>query len=387
MSRGRFGVGIIGCGGIAASHGEAWRMLDGDCELRAVSDIDEAAARWMMDRFEAPVWYPDWRDLLEDDRIRIVSICTPHHLHAPMTLAAARAGKHIVCEKPMALTAGEASEMIEACRSAGVKLSIGSERYNPRHRFIKERVLPELGRIEYSRLIDFYYRDAAYYARAGWRGTWSQEGGGVCANQAIYTWDLWQWFLGGVDLAYGYWANLLHPTIEVEDTACGLVFFKDGSHGKCLATSACDWGQGICGLRIFGERGTLRADDPWLYQMEFTLKDARLEAALRGPFEAAIDPAYAGAFQPWQAADMVAAIREDRDPLVSEALDALKILNGIHWHGYRHAGAFRVWADGLGLPESAEAARSLGWQGGEVMEALAGLVRDPSRRLPVPFGA
>src|SRR5579871_90903 len=136
MSNAKFGVGIIGCGGIAPNHAQAYRAFPEDCEIVAVSDVSAPAARRLMSRFEVAQWYPDWQDLLADDRIHIVSVCTPHCLHAPMTIAAARAGKHVLCEKPMAMTVGEAHEMIEACREHGVRLSVGSERFNPRHRFL-----------------------------------------------------------------------------------------------------------------------------------------------------------------------------------------------------------------------------------------------------------
>lgn len=381
----RLGIGIIGCGGIAPNHAQAYRLFPDEGEIIAVADVSEEAARRLMSRFGIPHWYADWRDLLADERIHVVSVCTPHYLHAPMTIAAARAGKHVLCEKPMAMTVGEAHEMIEACRAQRVKLSIGSERFNPRHRFLYERARPAIGPVEFSWLVDFYYRDTAYYARGAWRGTWAQEGGGICANQAIYTWDQWQRLLGGVDYAFGYWANILHPTIEVEDVAYGFVQFKDGSHGKLLATSVCDWQPGVGGIRLFGQAGTIWADDPWLYRMDFTLRDARLDAALHRDFERAIDPDYDGAYQRWQVADLFAAIREDRDTLVPEAMEALKILNGVHLHGRLHAERFRAWAESLGLPPTVEEAKR--WDGGRLMEELATLVKTPTRTLDAPFSA
>jgi predicted dehydrogenase len=381
----KFGVGIIGCGGISSRHAEAYRMFANDCDIVAVSDVSEESARRLMEKFEVTQWYPNWRELLANERIDVVSVCTPHFLHAPMTVAAAQAGKHVICEKPMAMTVGEAHEMIEACKEHKVKLSVGSERFNPRHRFLHDKVLPEIGKVTFSWLVDFYFRAASYYAGGAWRGTWAQEGGGITINQAIYTWDQWQWFLGGVDYAYGFWANVLHPTIEVEDIAYGLVEFKDGSHGKVFATTSCDWQHGVGGLRIFGERGTIWADDPWLYQMDFTLNDAQLDAALRDEFSKAIDPTYHGMFQHWQVADLFAAIREDREPLVPDAMEALKILNGVHWHGWNHAGKFKAWAEECGLPPSVEEAKAQGWNGGQMVAELVSIVKTPTRRLDAPF--
>src|SRR5260370_13818899 len=100
--------------------------------------------------------------MLADGRIQVVSICTPHFLHGPLSIAAARAGKHLICEKPMAMTVGECHEMIAAAHASGVRLTVGSERVNPRYRFIRDRVLPELGPITEAWLGDFYLRDSAY---------------------------------------------------------------------------------------------------------------------------------------------------------------------------------------------------------------------------------
>ncbi|MCS7223653.1 MAG: Gfo/Idh/MocA family oxidoreductase [Armatimonadetes bacterium] len=385
MVNGKFGVGIIGCGVIATAHAAAYKQFPNDCELIAVADVRREPAEKLMRQFSIPHFYSDWKDLLSDDRIDIVSICTPHHLHFPMTVAAAQSGKHVLCEKPMAITVGEAHEMIQACRNNHVRLSIASERFNPRHRFIKEQVMPELGPISFSWLVDFYYRDTAYYAAAAWRGNWAKSGGGVCANQAIYTWDMWQWFLGGVQYAYGYWGNILHPTIEVDDIAFGLVTFTDGSYGKFLATTCWDWDPQKAGLRIFGEKGVVFASDPWLYQINFRLYDANRDALLRKEFESVCDPDYRGGSHPWQVADLIEAIRQGRDTLVPEALEPLKILQGLYGHGSYYRTRLEEWVRTMDLPPSVEEGKREGWQGGCLLQVLEPLVKDPSPTLMVPF--
>jgi UDP-N-acetyl-2-amino-2-deoxyglucuronate dehydrogenase len=396
----KLGVGVIGCGGISSAHLSAYRALASDCELIAVCDAREEAARARAAEFEVPDVYTDYRPLLADERIHVVSVCTPHFLHAPLSIAAARAGKHVICEKPMAMTVGECHEMIAAARANGVLLTVGSERVNPRYRFIHDRVLPELGAIREAWLADFYFRGSAYYANGPWRGTWAQEGGGVMVNQAIYTWDQMADLLGGVDYAYGYWTNLLHPTIEVEDLAYGLVRFKNGTLGKLLATSCCDWPdtavrESAAGLRLFGEAGVIRGVGPWLYDLDFTLQDPRAETALRADFERALLPDYTGRYQPIQAADFFAAIRDGREPLVTpeSAMQAVRILNGIHWHGWRHASAFRAWAEGFDLPHSStpgaaptiEDAKAQGWNGGELVRTLRGMIQATEPWLECPF--
>jgi UDP-N-acetyl-2-amino-2-deoxyglucuronate dehydrogenase len=394
----KFGVGVIGCGGISGAHLEAYRALANDCEIVAVCDVSETAARARAAQFAVPEAVTDVGRLLADDRVQVVSICTPHFLHAPVTLAALRAGKHVICEKPMAMTVGECHEMVAAARANGAQLTVGSERVNPRYRFIRERVLPELGRVNEAWLADFYFRDSAYYASGAWRGTWAGEGGGVMVNQAIYTWDQMADLLGGVELAYGYWTNLLHPTIEVEDLAYGLVRFKTGVTGKVLATSCCDWPRARAndaGLRLFGEGGMIYDTEPWLYSLDFSLNDERKNAALRADFERTVLPDYTGRYQTIQTADFFAAIREGREPLVTgaSAMEAVKILNGIHWHGWRHAAAFRAWAETFDLPAPAapgarptvEDAKAQRWDGGRLIAELRRIIQSPEPWLECPF--
>jgi UDP-N-acetyl-2-amino-2-deoxyglucuronate dehydrogenase len=394
----RFGVGVIGCGGISSAHLAAYRELADDCVLVAVCDVNEGAARARAAEFQVPEVYTDVARLLADDRVQAVSVCTPHFLHAPLAIAALRAGKHVICEKPMAMTVGECAEMVAAARANGVQLTVGSERVNPRYRFIHDRVLPELGRVTEAWLADFYFRDSAYYASGAWRGTWAQEGGGILVNQAIYTWDQMADLLGGVEIAYGYWTNLLHPTIEVEDLAYGLVRFRCGVTGKLLATSCCEWPRAAgeeAGLRLVGENGMIFGTEPWLYTLAFSLNDPRHQAALQADFQRAILPDYNGRYQTIQAADFFAAIREQRAPLVTgeSAMEAVKILNGIHWHGWRHAEAFRAWAETFDLPTPAargarptvEDARAQGWDGGRLMAELGRIIQSPEPWLECPF--
>lgn len=402
----KIGIGIIGCGEIAAAHGRAYRALADDCEIVAVSDTVEAMARHRAQEFEVETIYTDYHDLLDDQRVDVVAICTPHYLHAPMTIAAAHAGKHVLVEKPMCMNVGEVQEMIYAAKKNGVRLTMATEQVNPRHRFIKERVLPEIGDISFSFLIDFYFRSIAYYEKARWRGTWAREGGGIFVNQAIYTWDTYQWLLGGVDTAYGYWANVLHPNIEVEDVGYGLVRFRNGTHGKLFATSLCEAPDDTVWMRISGSEGEVFAVEPWLYTIDFALKDKGKEERLRAEMQQHLAGLKAPGTQDWnhthdrrvqlQMYDIIQAIHEDRDVTISAEScgQAMKILNGIHWSGWNHTAAFRHWAylEG-GLPKAgranppptADEAKAQNWRGGKLVEQLVAIVKDPEPSLAAPF--
>ena len=402
----RFRIGIIGCGEISAAHGRAYTALSDYCEIVAMSDTVEAAAQRRAAEFGVDTVYTNYHDLLADERIDAVAICTPHYLHAPMTIAAANAGKHILVEKPMCLNIGEVQEMIAAAARNDVKLTMPSDQVNPRHRFIKEMILPEIGEISHSYLVDFYYRNTAYYEKARWRGTWAREGGGIFANQAIYTWDTYQWLLGGVDTAYGYWANVLHPNIEVEDIGYGLVHFRNGTHGKLFATSICEAPEDTEWMRIQGSEGEIISTLPWLYTIDFSLRDKKKEARLRQ----ALAQHLAGLKGPgledeWdrthdrrallQMVDIMQAVQDDRPVTVSPEScgEAMKILNGIHWCGWNHSEAFRQWAylasdmpqpNGRSLP-TADDAKVQDWRGGRLVERLLDIVKDPTPSLEAPF--
>ena len=391
----KLGVGIIGCGAVSGAHASAWNTFPEDCEIIAVCDKVEPIAR--LEDFGAQTMYLDYHDLLADERIHVVSVCTPHYLHAPVTIAAAKAGKHVIVEKPMAMNIGEAHEMIAAARENNIKLTVVFQRrVDAKLRFIKERVIPEIGDIEFSYLIDSHFRTEKYYESVDWWGTWQFAGGGVFVSQAIHTWDIFQWYQGGVDVAYGYWTNLLHPSIEVEDIGYGLVEFACGSYGKLFTTSCCKLpdeneeefiGKTIGGLRVFGTKGKITGSD-------FSLNSRSLEKRLKNEMESVIQQTkYTG--HTAQIHDLIAAIREDREPEVSgdTAKEALKILNGIHLHGWNHAQRFHDWVfDNFEMPESccgdkpiAENAEEQGWRGGGLIEQLAEIVKSQERKLDAPF--
>ena len=402
----KFGIGIIGCGEISASHYRAYRELADYCEIVALSDAVEAAAKRRAQEFGVETVYTDYHDLLADKRVDAVAICTPHYLHAPMTIDAANAGKHILVEKPMCMNVGEVHEMVYAAKKNGVKLTMSSEQANPRHRWIKDHVLPAIGEVSSTFLVDFYFRGIGYYEKARWRGTWAREGGGIFVNQAIYTWDTWQWLMGGVDTAYGYWTNLLHPNIEVEDLGYGLVKFKSGVYGKLFATSICDEPPGTVWMRIQGSKGEIYSTLPWLYTIDFSLHDKNAEEELRDQMERDLASQQGPGQQNWndthdrrvllQMYDIMQAVQQDREVTIDPEScgESMKILNGIHWGGWNHTEAFKKWAyTNFDLPKPGKAgalptvddSRHQNWHGGQLVETLIGFVQDPEPTLKAPF--
>jgi UDP-N-acetyl-2-amino-2-deoxyglucuronate dehydrogenase len=195
--------------------------------------------------------------LLERPDIDAVTICTPSGSHARLAIAAARAGKHVIVEKPMALRLDEADAMIDACDHAGVKLFVVKQnRYN-RPVLAARRALAagRLGRLFMGGVRVLWHRDQAYYDAEPWRGTWAEDGG-VCANQASHHIDLLLWFMGDPVSLIATGATVLH-SIETEDTATVLLKFPHDAAAVVQATT-CTQPRDLEGsLALFGTAGTI----------------------------------------------------------------------------------------------------------------------------------
>ncbi len=183
--------------------------------------------------------YDNYQALLARTDVDAVAICTPHNLHLPMTQAAAAAGKHVLCEKPMAPSVEECDAMIDACKRAGVALGVVFQsRFEPLTLQLKQMLDSDrLGRMIHTAAHTVWYRDDAYYRSAPWRGTWAEEGGGVLINQAIHTLDTLVW-LGGLPSRVTAQMRTLNHDIEVEDLAVAILEYAGGHLGIVRATTA-----------------------------------------------------------------------------------------------------------------------------------------------------
>jgi UDP-N-acetyl-2-amino-2-deoxyglucuronate dehydrogenase len=229
---------LVGCGRIAKRHSELLGMGQiGGAGLAAVCDADEGRARAFGERFGVP-HFTELEALLAWGAFDAASILTPSGLHAEHAIAAARAGKHVVVEKPMALRVPDADAMIRACDAAGVKLFVVKQnRFNVP--VVKAREALDAGR--FGKLVlgtvrVRWCRDQAYYDQDDWRGTWALDGG-VLANQASHHVDLLEWFLGDVVSVHARAITAL-VDIEAEDTAVATLKFANGALGVIEATNA-----------------------------------------------------------------------------------------------------------------------------------------------------
>ncbi len=233
------GTAIIGCGSISGVHLKAIAGLE-LAQLKAVVDVNESLAQKVAAEYGCD-YYTDYKEMLKRDDIQVVHICTGHYLHAPMTVDALKAGKHVLTEKPMAENEASAQTMLDAAKeSTDVQLGvIFQNRYNPSSKRMKQAVESgEFGKLLCMKGIVTWSRGPAYY-ETEWKGKWATEGGGVLINQAIHTLDLLQWLGGDIASIKGSISNdSLKGVIEVEDSAHAFVQFKNDVKAVFYATNA-----------------------------------------------------------------------------------------------------------------------------------------------------
>jgi UDP-N-acetyl-2-amino-2-deoxyglucuronate dehydrogenase len=269
---------IIGCGAIAPLHAEALQS----CELTSLSvvmDIDQERAVSTAKKFNCD-FETDYTALLAREDIHVIHICTPHYLHASMAIEALKAGKHVLLEKPVALSREEAHEMQQVAEKHGVQIGVVYQnRYNPSSQIIKDYLERDaLGKLMGIRAILTWKRDKAYYSSAEWRGKWNTEGGALLINQAIHTLDLMQWFGGEPVEVKGAAANhTLEGIIEAEDTAHAVMTFAGGGRGIFFGTNAHIVSSPLQ-MEIHCEQGTLR-----IYKDRLYLDHEGTETLLCGP--------------------------------------------------------------------------------------------------------
>jgi predicted dehydrogenase len=232
------GCALIGCGKVGATHAQALASLP---EARFVAAYDarpESAAAFAARYGVRP--YSDLGDLLADREVEAVTICTPHVTHPDLAVACTRAGRHVLVEKPMAVDLKGCDRMIEAAERARVKLGVISQRrfYEPVQRMKAAIEAGKIGRPVLGVLMVFGWRDEGYYRLDPWRGKWATEGGGVMLTQTTHQIDLLQWFMGPIAELFGYWDNLNHPYIEVDDTVAACVRFKNGGLGSIVLSNS-----------------------------------------------------------------------------------------------------------------------------------------------------
>jgi predicted dehydrogenase len=231
-------VGLIGCGGIFPMHAFPLHMME-NIEVKAVCDNkpDALSSAYQLFNCEG---YEDYHDLLQRDDVDVVHVLTPHNLHAPMAVAAANAGKHVLIEKPMSITIEGARAILEAGKRNGVTIGVISQnRYNTASVAVKEAIASgSLGKVIGQRIFMPWHKPPEYFLNSDWRGTWDKEGGSLLIDAAIHVMDLARWFVDEeIESIQATIANRNHPEAETEDTAEGLITYCNGVKSVFMGTN------------------------------------------------------------------------------------------------------------------------------------------------------
>ncbi len=316
------GIGIIGCGMISRFHCRAISEIKG-AKVVACHDRSAAAAK----KLGAEVGinaYTGLDQLLARQDVDIVTICTPSGAHLEPAVAAARAGKHVIVEKPLEITLKRCDRIINACADSGVLLStILPSRFHRCSQLLKKAI--DDGRFGRLTLGDAYvkwYRTQQYYDSGDWRGTWDLDGGGALMNQAIHSVDLLVWLMGPVVELSAHTATLAHQRIEVEDVATASLRFENGALGVIEATTAAFPGW-LKKIEIHGTDGSVQIEEEDVKKWQFartTAADRKLVAELKNKTQTgggASDPSAIGhAAHAQQFQDFILAIKAGRIPAI-----------------------------------------------------------------------
>lgn len=334
-----YGFGIVGCGVIAPTHARALASLP-NARLVAVTDTVAEKAKSFADEHGA-AWEADLDALLARPDLDVVTVCVPSGSHAEVGIEAARAGKHLVVEKPIDITVEAADRLIDATVDAGVTLTVISQhRFDAGLRRLRELVdQGRLGKLVLGDAMVKWYRSQAYYDSGDWRGTWALDGGGALMNQGVHYVDMLRWIMGPVEEVIAICATQTH-TIEVEDVALALLRFRSGAVGTLQATTAAYPGFPER-LEVSGTGGTVVVEAGEIRREELVdekgevgaygakAKESPAPAATTGAADPAAIP---GGAHRAQLEDFLAALDTGRRPLMTgeEARDSMAVIRAVY---------------------------------------------------------
>lgn len=333
--------GIIGCGRISPNHVKAIADNRQQARLVAVCDLKDAKMDAAIACYDKLVdsdtntvkKYDDYMRLLADPDIDVVTIATYSGLHAEMAIDAMQAGKHVIVEKPMALSIADADRMIKVAEQVGVKMTVSFQnRFNKSVQKLRSALdARRFGKLIHGVASMRWHRDTGYYGSADWRGTWAMDGGALM-NQSIHNIDLLQWMMGDVDTVYGL-ADTFLNNIEAEDAAVAVLRFKSGALGMVEASNCIYPSNMEETLSVFGEKGTVQIGGMatnYLTHWEFSdgLDDEVEVLANYGE-----NPANVYGFGHTSLfADFIDAVQSNRQPYITpvEGKKAMEIVLGIY---------------------------------------------------------
>jgi predicted dehydrogenase len=338
------GFGIVGTGMISRFHARAIAEVRGAKLAACFDSAPGRAAAFAKDHPCQP--YETLKEMLADPAVDIVAIATPSGAHMEPAVAAARAGKHVIVEKPLEVTLKKCDRIIRACEEMGVKLSaIFPSRFHDSSKLLKKAVdKNRFGRLTLGDAYVKWFRTQEYYDSGAWRGTWALDGGGALMNQAIHTVDLLTWLMGPVDEVAAHTTTLAHTRIEVEDVATATLKFANGALGVIEATTAVYPGY-LKRIELHGNEGTAVLEEEDIKTWDFAKKLRSDEAvhqqmaSSKSTGGGAADPSAIGHHgHAIQFRDFVDAIKKDRTPAIDghEGRRSVEIILAIYksaWTG------------------------------------------------------
>ena len=291
------------------------------------------------------------RAMLDAGGLDVICVCTPHPHHAEPLVLAAERGVHGVVEKPFTATLEDADRALEAAAKHGTMISTMSQRrWFPAAQKVRQAL--DSGALGAHAILGEsvceMWRDEPYYQRDAWRGRWDTEGGGVLMNQAPHNIDFLLWLMGPAEEIFGYWANINHPFVEIEDNAVAVIKFRSGGLGILKGTVSMKPERRIHGVTIVGESGATVSLDCWQVPTGAAQRRARSERRWQQrhldacPSRAsvaseAIDLGCGDLpnFHAYQLRDVIGAIRDKRPPAVTgfDGRRVVAIIQGVYESG------------------------------------------------------
>ena len=323
---------VLGCGRISSKHGWSIAQLQSHgARIVAACDVVESRVQRFTSEYGGRV-YTDYQEMLKQEDIDVVAVCLPSGLHSVIGQEVAKAGKHVLMEKPISLKLEDADDLIRTCEECHVQLCVVLQnRFNPPmqqlHKIISE---DRLGKLLLTNVTVRWFRPQSYYDD-GWHGTWEMDGGAMM-NQCIHHIDAMRWLLGEVDSLTAYTGTLAH-NIEVEDTGVAIIKFKNGAMGV-IEGSTITYPENLEGsIAIFGTRGSVKVGGTALNRRVIWKVEGEIEEEKTILSNETIDPPTVYGFSHRdQYLEFMTALREGRPSATNgyEARKSLEIVRAIY---------------------------------------------------------
>ncbi len=276
-------VGVIGCGRISVRHFLPIKAIE-DLELVACCDIKKDRADEAAKTYGIKAYY-DYEEMLKQENLDAVHLCLPHYIHSKVAICAFEHGVNVLTEKPMDVDLKSAENAVKVAKDKNLLFGVIFQcRYNNPAQLVKKAVTSgKLGKIISARSVLTWNRSDDYYSSSDWKGTWDKEGGGVVIDQAIHSIDLVNWLVDSeIESVNCSMANRGHKIVKVEDTAEGLITYKNGTRYGfyCMNNYACDE---PIEIRLFCENGkvTFGYHDALISYNDGTQEEAHEDAKIK----------------------------------------------------------------------------------------------------------